>query len=537
MSRPLALVLALASASCVCVPSEPLHDIVIYGGTSGGVIAAVAAARAGRSVVLVEPSQHVGGMTSAGLGATDIGNKRAIGGMAREFYRALRRHYDDPAAWTHERRAEYRGIGLKEGEDTMWAFEPHVAERLFEELLVGAAVRVERGARLDLERGVEKDGTRILSIASEDGRRFRGRIFIDASYEGDLLALAGASFHVGREANSTYGETLNGVQVANATKHQFKVRVDPYVTPGRPESGLLPGISAEQPGPDGSEDARVQAYCFRLCATDLPENRLPWPKPADYDERRYELLLRNLEAGDSLAPWHPLGMPNRKTDSNNNGAVSTDHIGANWDYATASWSERDAIVADHESWQKGLLWTLANSPRVPAPIAEHFASFGLCKDEFVATGGWPHALYIREARRLVGETVMTEHHCRGTHKVARPVGLAAYTMDSHNVQRHVDSTGAVRNEGDVQVGGFPPYGIDYGALLSKRDECSNLLVPVCLSASHIAYGSIRMEPVFMVLGQSCALAANLALERSIDLHDLDYAELRSRLVAAGQVLQ
>ena len=528
------LAMTLATSSCVQLPT---YDLVVYGGTSGGVVAAVAAARAGRSVVLVEPSAHLGGMTSAGLGATDIGNKRAIGGMARDFYRAVRRHYDAPTSWTLETRADYRGIGLKDGEDAMWAFEPHVAEQLFEQLVAEAGVRVERGARLELDGGVRKDGARIVSLESEDGRRFEGRVFIDASYEGDLLALAGVSAHVGREANSRYGETLNGVQVGNAAKHQFKVRVDPYVIPGDPSSGLLFGVGAQSPGPDGSEDRRVQAYCFRLCATDDPRNRIPWPKPEGYAERDYELLLRNFEAGDPLAPWHPLGMPNRKTDSNNNGAFSTDHIGANWDYATASWEARDAIVTEHERYQKGLMWTLANSPRVPADVREHFASYGLPKDEFIETGGWPHMLYIREARRMVGEYVMTEHECRGTRKALRPIGLAAYTMDSHNVQRYVDASGAVRNEGDVQVGGFPPYGIDYGAVLPQRAQCTNLLVPVCLSASHIAYGSIRMEPVFMVLGESCAIAADLALERGVGVHDVDYRELRARLLSAQQVLE
>ena len=547
MKLAVALVMTISLASCAQLPT---YDVVVYGGTSGGVIAAVAVARAGRSVVLVEPTQHLGGMTSAGLGATDIGNKRAIGGMAREFYRSVRRHYDDPAAWTLETRANYRGIGLKEGEDAMWAFEPHVAEQLFEQLVADAQVVVARGARIELDGGVCKEGTRIVSLESEDGRAFHGRMFIDASYEGDLLALAGVESHVGREPNARYGETLNGVQVQHATKHQFQAHVDPYVVAGNPASGLLPGISAERPGPDGSGDSKVQAYCFRLCATDHPDNRLPWPKPDGYDERDYELLLRNLEADDgsapqhsqlrvagTLAPWHPLGMPNAKTDSNNNGAVSTDFIGANWDYANASWEERDAIVGAHERYQKGLMWTLANSPRVPEPIRAHVASFGLPRDEFPETGGWPRMLYIREARRMVGEYLMTEHECRGVRTALRSVGLAAYTMDSHNVQRYVDAEGVVRNEGDVQVGGFRPYAIDYGALLPKREQCTNLLVPVCLSASHIAYGSIRMEPVFMVLGESCAIAADLALERGVGVHDVEYRELRARLEAARQVLE
>ena len=539
--RTLVLLALLASLAVACVgPSAKLttrHDIVVYGGTSAGVAAAVAAAREGRSVALIEPTQHLGGLSSSGLGATDIGNKRAIGGIAREFYRRVRSHYDDASAWTWEQRSDFKGHGHRPDEDASWTFEPHVAEKIFEDLIAQHRIDVFRGERLDLRRVVPLRHGRIRAIEMESGRRFEGAFFIDATYEGDLLARAGVSHHVGREPNSRYGETLNGVQTLNATKHQFTQRVDPYVRPGDPSSGLVWGVHAGSPGEEGAGDERVQAYCFRLCATDVETNRIPFPKPTDYDVRRYELLLRYFEAGETKAPWHPLFMPNRKTDANNNGAFSFDMIGAADRYARAEWSERARIVDEHKSYQQGLLWALANEPRVPEAIRAEFQRFGLPKDEFEDNGGWPRLLYIREARRMIGEYVMTEHECRGARVAPRSIGLAAYTMDSHNVQRYVDATGAVRNEGDVQVGGFPPYPIDFGAILPKREQCRNLLVPVCMSASHIAYGSIRMEPVFMVLGQSAAVAASLAARQGVDPHELDYEDLRARLIATGQVLE
>lgn len=518
---------------------EPVYDLVIYGGTSGGVATAVQARRMGKTAVIVEPSQHLGGLTSGGLGATDIGNKGAIGGVSREFYQRIKKHYADPANWTHEKPENYRsGRGSElANEDAMWTFEPHVAEKLLDEWCAEDGIVVVKGERLDLARGVEKVDGRIASIRMESGRVFRGRMFVDATYEGDLLAKAGVSYFVGREANSQYGETLSGVQVKNATKHQFVKPVDPYVKPGDPSSGLLPRVEAGPPAADGTADKRVQAYNYRLCATDRPENRRPWPKPANYDEKQYEILLRNFEAGDLRIPWNPVLMPNRKTDSNNNFAFSTDNIGMNYDYPEADYATRAKIVQEHIDYQQGLMWTLANHPRVPEKIREHFQTWGLAKDEFLSTDNWPQQLYVREARRMVGQYVMTQHNCQGRAEVEDSVGLAAYTMDSHNVQRYVDEQGHVRNEGDVQVGGFAPYPISYGSLIPKVGECRNLLVPVCLSATHISYGSIRMEPVFMVLGQSCATAAALAIDGGTSVQEVDYAKLRERLLADKQVLE
>ena len=511
-------------------------------------MASVQSARLGWRTALVAPQRHLGGLSSSGLGATDIGNKAAIGGMARAFYRAMKAHYARPESWKHERRREFRGRGHRPQDDAAWTFEPHVAEAAFERLLSTARVTVIRGARLALDRRPSMRGPHLQALHTVDGRTIHGRIFLDASYEGDLLAKAGVSYHVGREANATFGETLNGLQIERAKYHQFASEVEGRVDPAAGNHELLPHVgpppldafhatrNADGYRADGSPDHGVQAYCYRLCATDVPANRKPWPRPADYDDREYELLLRNFEAGDLRKPWHPVRMPNRKTDSNNNFAVSTDAIMLNHGYPEADWPTRDAILAAHLRYQQGLMWTLANHPRVPEVVREHFASFGLARDEFVDNDHWPYQIYVREARRMVGAMVMTENHVRGTLAVDDPVGLGAYGMDSHHVFRYADRNGVVRNEGDVQVGGFTPYRISYRALVPQRGECDNLLVPVCLSATHIAFGSIRMEPVFMVLGQSAALAADDALRHGCAVQDVAYARLRPALEAAGQVL-
>ena len=518
-------------------------QIVVYGGTAGGVAAAIQAARMGKSVVLIEPTGRLGGLTTGGLGQTDIGNKQVIGGISREFYRRIRQHYAAEANWRWQTRASYRSEGQSRtdaSEDTMWTFEPSAALQVLNEMIAREDITVVYRERLDLRRGVQKSAGPapvITAIRMESGREFRGRMFIDATYEGDLMAKAGVSYSVGREANSVYGETLNGVQTAQATKHQLVKGLDPYVMPGDAASGLLPGIDPARPGADGSGDGRVQAYCFRMCLTDHPDNRLPWTKPDGYRELDYELLFRNFEAGFKQVPWHNAGMPNRKTDVNNNYGFSTDYIGMNYDYPDGDYTARANITADHLWYQSGLMWTLANHPRVPEFVREEVAKWGPCRDEFTEGGGWQEQLYIREARRMIGEIVMTQHHCQGRERATNSVGMAAYTMDSHNVQRHVDVTGWVRNEGDVQVGGFPPFPISYDALTPKRTECANLLVPVCLSASHIAFGSIRMEPVFMVLGQSAATAAALAMDENVPVQSVDHAALRERLLADGQVLE
>jgi hypothetical protein len=513
-------------------------DLVIYGGTSSGIVAAVQARRSGKSVVLLEPSHHLGGLTTGGLGATDIGNKHVIGGLAREFYFRVRAHYRQPDAWVHQTFEQYQKQSprFSPKEETMWTFEPHVATQIFRTMLAEVGVQPLLGARLNRTDGVQKQSGRIESITTEAGRTFRGQVFIDATYEGDLMAAAGVRYHVGREANRTYGETLNGVQQQNAIYHQFVREVDPYRIAGDPTSGLLWGVQDRKLPPDGTGDETLQAYCFRLCTTDVAANRRPWTRPADYDESRYELLLRNFEAGDHRIPWNPVPMPNRKTDTNNNFAFSTDYIGGNYAYPEADYATREQIVADHREYQQGLLWTLAENPRVPAAVRAEFQRLGLARDEFVENDNWPTQLYIREARRMVSSYVMTEANCRGREVAADSVGMGAYGMDSHHCTRYVSQQGFVLNEGDVQVHGFKPYPISYRSLVPRQEECTNLLVPVCVSSSHIAFGSIRMEPVFMTLGQSAALAAIQAIDNQVAVQEIDYPELARRLRSAGQVL-
>ncbi|MFO0850020.1 MAG: FAD-dependent oxidoreductase [Gemmataceae bacterium] len=531
--RPVLAALFLAGTTRAADP-----DVVVYGGTAAGVAAAVQAARMGKSVVLIEPGKHIGGLTSGGLGFTDSGNKAVVGGIAREFYQRVKKHYDRPEAWVHEKREGYKNY--RPGDDAMWTFEPKVAERLLREMLAEHKVPVAFGERLDRTpgKGVSLDGKRITAITTESGKQFAGKVFIDATYEGDLMAAAGVSYAVGREPNSQYGETLNGVaRKWNKHNHLFRVKVDPFVRPGDRASGLLPGIEPDGLPPDGGGDHRLQAFCFRMCMSNVPANSVPFPKPAGYDERQYELLLRNFEAGDHRFPMKPDLMPNGKTDTNNNGAVSTDFIGANYKYPDATYAEREKIVAAHETYQKGLLWTLANHPRVPQTVRTEMARWGLAKDEFTDTGNWPHQIYVREARRLVGGYVQTEGDCRRTRPTPESVGMGSYNMDSHNCARYVTPDGFVQNEGDVQESPGGPYRISYRAIVPTAGECPNLLVPVCVSASHIAYGSIRMEPVFMVLGQSAATAAALAIDDRCDVQRVDYTKLRARLLADKQVLE
>jgi hypothetical protein len=543
-----------AVSMCGCkspqVKEGDSFDVVVLGGTSAGVAAAVQSARMGKSVVLIEAGQHLGGLSSGGLGATDIGNKQAIGGIAREFYHSVYTHYRKNSSWIYENRRDYTKMpesfrGSAESWDkgkAWWTFEPHVAEEIFNDMIGKAKVPVVYGERLDLENGVQKEGARIIAIRTESGRMYQAKMFIDATYEGDLMAKAGVSYTVGREANAQYGETLNGVQTKHARSHQFEKPVDPYVEPGNPSSSLLPGVHDDGPGIEGEADHRVQAYNFRLCLTDAPENKVPIAKPKDYEPMRYELLLRYYEAGYDQIPWIKTMMPNRKTDINNRDAFSSDNIGANYHYPEADYAEREKIIQDHISYQMGLMWTLANHPRVPAVVREEVGRWGLAKDEFVDNGkflpkGWSRQLYVREARRMVSDYVMTENDCRGRTRATDTVGLAAYTMDSHNTQRYVDERGHARNEGDVQVGGFPPYPVSYRSIVPKEDDCQNLLVPVCLSASHIAFGSIRMEPVFMVLGQSAATAASLAIDDRLAIQQVDYQKLRKQLLKDKQILE
>jgi len=520
--------------------NESIYDIIVYGATSGGIIAAITAAKKGKSVLLIEPSGHLGGLTTGGLGRTDIGLEGAIGGMALEFYSKVRDYYRNDNRWIHESRSDYMnraGSLFTRDSKGMFGFEPHAAENIYKKMLREARVPLVMNERLDLtSRGVEKRGNKIVSIISEAGNRYKASIFIDATYEGDLLAKAGASYHVGREANSLYDETLNGVQTVITRNHIFPGFVDPFIEAGNPRSGILPGLHGGDPGVNGEGDHRIQAYCFRMCLTDVEENMIPFEKPKDYDELQYELLFRNYEAGENRIPWLPGGMPNRKTDTNNRWGFSTNQIGVNYKYPDGDYHIREQIIAKQENYQKGLMWTLANHPRIPQQIRDEVGKWGLAADEFTENGGWPTQIYVREARRLVGEYVMTENDCRRIRVADDPVGLGSYQMDSHNVQRYITDNGCVQNEGNIEVSPRGPYSISYRALLPKRNECSNLLVSSAISSSHIAFGSIRMEPVFMLLGQSAATAASLSLTTGVSIHDLKYNILRDELIADGQFL-
>ena len=537
--------LTLLSLFTLRLSAAETYDLVVYGGTSAGVIAAVQAKKMGKSVVIVGPDRHLGGLSSGGLGYTDTGNKAVIGGLARNFYHRVWVEYQKDATWAWQRPEAFGNKGqgtvaMDKDERTMWIFEPSVAEKVFEDYVKEFGLTVHRDEWLDRAKGVRMENGRITEITMLSGKTFAGKMFIDATYEGDLLAAAGVSYHVGREANATYGETWNGNQVGILHHgHHFgavKKPVSAYKIPGDPASGLLPRISAEPPGVRGEGDKRVQAYCFRWCATDHPDNRIPFPKPAKYDAAQYELLVRVLDAGWRQT-FHKFDLlPNRKTDTNNHGPFSFDNIGMNYDYPEASYERRREIIQEHRDYQQGLLWFLANDPRVPADVREEANRWGLPKDEFKDNGHWPHQIYVREARRMVGAFVMTENELTKKKPTPDSVGMGSYTIDSHNVRRYVTPEGNVQNEGDIGVP-ISPYSIAYGSLVPKRGECANLFAPVACSATHIAYGSIRMEPVFMILGQSAATAAVMAIDGKLAVQDVPYAALRDRLAADGQVLE
>jgi hypothetical protein len=514
-SRYLLLAFGVILAATAESESQPVTtvDICVYGGTSAGVIAAYSAKRLGNSALLIEPGRQVGGMTTGGLGETDIGNKDAITGLARDFYRRVGAYYGKPESWT---------------------FEPHIAAAVFQDYIRAVQLPVWYHYRLNR---VEKKGTIVTAIVLERTgagtaprfRKVRARVFIDCSYEGDLMAAAGVSYFTGREPNNLFNETYDGWQLRD--KHQFPDGIDPYRKPRDPSSGLLWGVSGEGPDSTGAGDKRVQAYNFRICLTDDPANRLPISKPPRYNPDHYELLLRLIRARPEakLSAYLNINlMPNHKTDINNNGAFSTDMIGMNYDYPNTSYAERERLWRAHADYTKGLLYFLGHDPRVPGALRAEMLHWGYPKDEFLQTQHWTPQLYIREARRMRGEYVMTQANCLGKATVTDGVGLAAYTMDSHNCERLVIN-GMVRNEGDVQIGGFGPYPVAYRSIVPKPGECTNLLVPICLSATHIAYGSIRMEPVFMVLGESAAVAAHLAITQGRPVQQVEVTALQKTL--------
>ena len=530
-------------------------DVCVYGGTSGGVTAAVQAARMGKRVVLVEPGRHLGGMTSGGLSAVDIGDPRSVGGIAREYFTRLVASYGKQLNWGEA----FQGYG---GPATGGAYsiEPHVAEQVFDELADECGVIVLREARL---KSVTKDGTRIVSLLTEDDRVVRAKMFLDTTYEGDLLAAAGVSYTVQREGNAKYGETYNGIyysdKYAPRTGHlqpgnNGRVKggqgvwgrdfpLDPFVVKGDPASGLLPLVSPGEPGMPGEPAPGVQAYCFRLCLTTDPANQIPIAPPADYDATQYELVARFIEAclanGDDMdlrwfSKHDPL--PNDKWDFNT-ATFGGNLPGLSWEWPEASYDRRVELAQQLQDYHRGLLHFLATDPRVPDKVRRDVKRFGLPKDEFTDNGGWPHQVYIREGRRMVSDLVLTEHHTFGREVAPHSIGLGSYGTDTHEIRRIVKD-GVVIREGKTATGrgGFGPYQIGYGAITPKQSECENLLATFALSASHTAFSSIRMEPVFMVTSQSAATAACLAIDAGVPVQQLDYEPLRRQLLADGQVL-
>ena len=498
-------------------------DVVVYGGTAGGVVAAVGAAREGLKTALLEPGGHLGGMVSGGLGWTDYGKKEVIGGYALEFYYRVGRHYQMPL----------------HGQDLAWRPEPHVAEEIFRSMVKEAGVTLFEHQRLREKGGVRKDGARVAGIATENGDEFTAKVFIDSSYEGDLMAQAGVTYTFGRESSSQYGESLAGVR-DQTPYHQFLVDVPAHDAAGK----LLPEVSSRQLPPPGTADKAVQSYNYRMCFTDVAANRVPFARPAGYDPARYELLARLLRArmqAEGRAPALNSLMtldriPNGKTDVNNNGAFSTDYIGGSWNYPDASYAERARIWQAHKDYQAGLFYFLANDPQVPEALRQELNRWGLCKDEFTDTDNWPHQLYIRESRRMVGEYVVVQKDLQTERAKPDPIGMGSYNSDSHNVERIVGPDGNVRNEGDMQVG-VQPYQIPYRVMLPKQAEAVNLLVPVAFSASHVAYSSLRMEPQYMILGHAAGVAAKLAIESGKPVQAIDVAALIATLRKQGAVLE
>jgi hypothetical protein len=529
-------------------------DVCIYGGTSGGVVAAVQAARMGKRVVLVEPGRHLGGMTSGGLCAVDIGDPRSVGGIAREYFTRLVASYGKTLHWDEPFKS--RGGPATGG---AYSIEPHVAERVFDDMAAEAKVVVLREARLQ---SVKKEGARLVELRMDDGRVVRAQVFIDATYEGDLMAAAGVGYTLLREGNAQYGESFNGIyydeKYRPRTGHKppgsngrvpggqgvwdRDFPLDPYVVRGNPSSGLLPLVSAGEPGQPGEPAPGVQAYCFRLCLT-TAEDRLPIAPPPDYDPRRYELVARFIDAclanGDDMdlrwfSKHDPL--PHDKWDFNT-ATFGGNLPGASWEWPEASHARRAEIAREIERYHRGLLHFLATDPRVPEKVRRDMQRFGLPRDEFPDSGGWPHQLYIREARRMIGDLVMTEHHAFGRQIAPHSIGLGSYGLDTHEVRR-IAKNGVVVREGKTAAGrgGFGPYQIGYGAIVPKQAECENLLVTFALSASHTAFSSIRMEPVCMVTSQSAATAACLAIHDAVAVQQVDQHKLRERLLKDGQVL-
>ena len=529
----------LFAGSPITAGAASSADVVFYGATAAGVMGAIQAHRSGLKTVVISPSERIGGMTTGGLGATDFGSKTSVSGLAKEFYQRIYETYLEPSRWVHETRDEFvmrHPDTVSEDLKMQWFFEPKVALEVLEKMLAETGVEVWKGVDL-AEGGVLKSGNIITGLRLSDGRELQGKMFVDTSYEGDLMAAAGVPYVTGREANSEFHEELNGIRVNDRKKTGS---ISPFIIPGDRSSGLLPLVEGKRPGADGEGDHRVQAYNYRMCLTDADVNRRPVEKPANYDPKLYELAARWILAhpkatlGKSLFKLTP--MPNRKTDSNNQGPFSTDFVGMSYDYAEADRGRREEVARAHRDYIQGFLWFLGNDPRIPASLRAEVSRWGLPKDEFEKNGNWPTQLYVREARRMRGGYVVSQSDAEKKTVAEDPVALAAYAMDSHSVSRFVDEDGLLSIEGAFWRG-VKPFGISYKAIIPQAEHCANLLVPVCLSSTHAAYGSIRMEPVFMMLSQAAALAAALAVNDAVPVQSVNYDKLRKNLDDAGLVYE
>ena len=518
--RTLQIFLSFAMVSWA---ADHQYEVVVYGGTAGGVIAAVSAAREGLSTALIEPGHHIGGMVAGGLSFTDFGKKEVIGGYALEFYARVGRYYE---------------MG-RYGNAVAWYHEPHVAEGIFREMLREAHVTLFENHPLREKTGVRKNGARLVEMELDNGDKFTANVFVDSSYEGDLMAQSGVSYTWGREGSDQYGETLAGVR-GKTPLHQFLVDVSPFDAQHR----LLPEVSAEKLPPAGTADKKVQAYNYRMCVSEVPDNMVPFFKPQGYDPHRYELLARLIAARTKAEGKVPSiktflkfdPIPNGKADINNQGAFSTDYIGGSYQYPEGDYRTRAQIARAHRDYQAGLFYFLANDPQVPEVLRKELNHWGLAKDEFTDTDHWPNQLYIREARRMVGEYVVIQKDLQTELTKPDPIGMGSYNSDSHNIERIVDENGFARNEGDMQVG-VKPYQIPYRVMLPKRSEAVNLLVPVCFSASHVAYSSLRMEPQYMIIGQAAGVAAKMAIEGKKAVQEIDTGALSARLKKQGAVFE
>ncbi|HYG23907.1 MAG TPA: FAD-dependent oxidoreductase [Verrucomicrobiae bacterium] len=541
-------------------------DVCVYGGTSGGVIAAVALARLGRSVLLIETTRHLGGMTAGGLGWIDYGRAPTIGGLTKKYFDSVR--------------AYYAALNVR---SNGWSVEPHVAERLFEKLVADNHVEVIRETRLN---SVGKSRRRIRTITLDKApvdsrgapsprpleRRYltiEASMFIDCSYEGDLLAAAGVTYRTDREGRDEFGEQLGGVCLSavfsdrneggGAARRSVKhpVRLDPYRRPGDPASGLLPLVSKASLGREGRRHAGVQAYNFRLCLT--RNDPIPIAAPSNYDPNRFELVRRYIteveRMGDPLEPGdlyfnfghriprnHPrllkiTQLMRGKTDVNNGLCnISMDFAsGGSERYAEGSWAERAKIWHAHEEYQRGYLYFLRTDEGLPEWLRREIAAWGLPKDEFQDTGGWPTQLYIRQARRMASRFVISQPHCENPAKRDDSVGMGSYSLDSHVVQRLVHQ-GIVAHEGYFYRRIGEPYPVPYAAIVPREDECENLLVTFCVSTTHVAFSSVRMEPPFMILSESAALAADQALQDGTSIQRVNLSKLRRRLLDAEQIV-